>query len=203
MIIVAVAALIGGRLYHVIDQWQLYKDDPITIVLPPVLRASGVYGGIIAGTIAAMSCTSAGSASPFRRWAESSRRACSSCRRSAAGETSSTRSCTARRRPCRGASRSTAPTGSPTTRARVPARDDALPSAVPVRVDLGGHRRARPDLARAAAGVAAAPRRPAADLLHLVRGRPVRPRDAPHRQLDVLRGPDGAARDARVHPRRR
>ncbi|MCU0483936.1 MAG: prolipoprotein diacylglyceryl transferase, partial [Chloroflexi bacterium] len=27
MIIVAVAALIGGRLYHVIDQWALYKDN--------------------------------------------------------------------------------------------------------------------------------------------------------------------------------
>jgi phosphatidylglycerol:prolipoprotein diacylglycerol transferase len=35
MIVVAVAALIGGRLYHVIDQWQLYKDDLTRIVLPP------------------------------------------------------------------------------------------------------------------------------------------------------------------------
>ena len=52
IIIVAVAALIGGRLYHVIDQWQLYKDDPIKIVLPPY-SGLGVYGGIITGTIAA------------------------------------------------------------------------------------------------------------------------------------------------------
>jgi prolipoprotein diacylglyceryltransferase len=34
LIIVAVAALIGGRLYHVIDQWALYKDDLITAILP-------------------------------------------------------------------------------------------------------------------------------------------------------------------------
>ena len=27
IIIVAAAALVGGRLYHVIDQWQLYKDN--------------------------------------------------------------------------------------------------------------------------------------------------------------------------------
>jgi len=52
IIIVAVAALIGGRLYHVIDQWALYKDDPLKIVLPPY-TGLGVYGGIITGTIAA------------------------------------------------------------------------------------------------------------------------------------------------------
>jgi phosphatidylglycerol:prolipoprotein diacylglycerol transferase len=64
LIIVAAAALIGGRLYHVIDQWVLYKDDPITILLP-LRRAAdggyvfagfsglGVYGGLLTGTIAA------------------------------------------------------------------------------------------------------------------------------------------------------
>ena len=52
MIVVAIAALIGGRLYHVIDQWQLYKDDLTKIVLPPY-SGLGVYGGIISGTIAA------------------------------------------------------------------------------------------------------------------------------------------------------
>ena len=31
----AIAALIGGRAYHVIDQWVLYKDAPIKIFLPP------------------------------------------------------------------------------------------------------------------------------------------------------------------------
>jgi phosphatidylglycerol:prolipoprotein diacylglycerol transferase len=51
MIVVAVAALIGGRLYHVIDQWQLYKDDLTKIVLPPY-SGLGVYGGIAAGLAA-------------------------------------------------------------------------------------------------------------------------------------------------------
>ena len=38
--------------YHVIDQWQLYKDDLTRIVLPPY-SGLGVYGGIISGTVAA------------------------------------------------------------------------------------------------------------------------------------------------------
>jgi len=50
LIVVAVAAVIGGRLYHVIDQWALYKDDPLRIVLPPY-TGLGAYGGIILGTI--------------------------------------------------------------------------------------------------------------------------------------------------------
>jgi phosphatidylglycerol:prolipoprotein diacylglycerol transferase len=53
LIIVAAAALVGGRLYHVIDQWALYKDDPLKIILPPY-TGLGVYGGIITGTIAAL-----------------------------------------------------------------------------------------------------------------------------------------------------
>jgi phosphatidylglycerol---prolipoprotein diacylglyceryl transferase len=52
MIIVAVAALIGGRLYHVIDQWALYQDNLLAIVLPPY-SGLGVYGGIVTGFIAA------------------------------------------------------------------------------------------------------------------------------------------------------
>jgi phosphatidylglycerol:prolipoprotein diacylglycerol transferase len=53
MFVVAIAALIGGRLYHVIDQWPLYADDPLKIVLPPY-TGLGVYGGIITGTIAGL-----------------------------------------------------------------------------------------------------------------------------------------------------
>jgi phosphatidylglycerol:prolipoprotein diacylglycerol transferase len=52
MIIVAVAALIGGRLYHVIDQWDLYKDNLPAIVLPPY-SGLGVYGGIVTGFVVA------------------------------------------------------------------------------------------------------------------------------------------------------
>jgi phosphatidylglycerol---prolipoprotein diacylglyceryl transferase len=64
MIIVAVAALAGGRLYHVIDQWALYQDNPITAILPLAVRPDGSYaftgftglgvpGGIVTGTLAA------------------------------------------------------------------------------------------------------------------------------------------------------
>jgi phosphatidylglycerol---prolipoprotein diacylglyceryl transferase len=51
VIIVAAAALVGGRLYHVIDQWQLYKDDPLKIILPPY-TGLGAYGGLAAGIVA-------------------------------------------------------------------------------------------------------------------------------------------------------
>jgi phosphatidylglycerol---prolipoprotein diacylglyceryl transferase len=63
MIVIAVAALVGGRLYHVIDQWHLYQNDPITAILPITRTPGGGYafagftglgvpGGIITGTIA-------------------------------------------------------------------------------------------------------------------------------------------------------
>ena len=51
LIVIAVAALIGGRLYHVIDQWALYKDDLLKIVLPPY-SGLGVYGGLVTGLLA-------------------------------------------------------------------------------------------------------------------------------------------------------
>ena len=68
MIIVALAALVGGRLYHVIDQWALYKDDPIKIILPPY-SGLGVYGGIVFGTIAAFLYARSKHV-PFLRWAD-------------------------------------------------------------------------------------------------------------------------------------
>ncbi len=51
MFVIAIAALIGGRLYHVIDQWQLYQNNLAAIVLPPY-SGLGVYGGIATGTLA-------------------------------------------------------------------------------------------------------------------------------------------------------
>ena len=68
MIVVAIAALAGGRLYHVIDQWQLYRDDLTKIVLPPY-SGLGAYGGIIAGTIAAYLYARSRN-QPFLRWAD-------------------------------------------------------------------------------------------------------------------------------------
>jgi phosphatidylglycerol---prolipoprotein diacylglyceryl transferase len=71
MVIVAIAALIGGRLYHVIDQWAIYQADPITALLPIARQANGSYafagfsglgvpGGIVTGTLAGWYLT--------RRW---------------------------------------------------------------------------------------------------------------------------------------
>ena len=51
LIIVGIAALIGGRLYHVIDQWALYADDPLKIILPPY-SGLGFFGGLVTGAIA-------------------------------------------------------------------------------------------------------------------------------------------------------
>jgi phosphatidylglycerol---prolipoprotein diacylglyceryl transferase len=71
MIVVAIAALVGGRLYHVIDQWAIYQADPITAILPITKQANGAYafagfsglgvpGGIVTGTLAGWLLT--------RRW---------------------------------------------------------------------------------------------------------------------------------------
>jgi phosphatidylglycerol:prolipoprotein diacylglycerol transferase len=68
MIVVAVAALIGGRLYHVIDQWALYQDDLLKIVLPPY-TGLGVYGGIVTGLLAVVVYTRI-KGLPFWRWAD-------------------------------------------------------------------------------------------------------------------------------------
>lgn len=68
MIVVAIAALVGGRLYHVIDQWQLYRDDLMRIVLPPY-SGLGVYGGIFTGTVAAF-LFARRYHQPFLRWAD-------------------------------------------------------------------------------------------------------------------------------------
>ncbi len=69
LIIVAFAALIGGRAYHVIDQWDnLYKDHIERIFLPPY-SGLGVYGGIITGTIAAW-LYARWKHVPFLRWAD-------------------------------------------------------------------------------------------------------------------------------------
>jgi phosphatidylglycerol:prolipoprotein diacylglycerol transferase len=68
IIVVAVAALIGGRLYHVVDQWHLYANDPLKIVLPPY-SGLGVYGGIVTGTLAGWWYARRHGA-PFARWAD-------------------------------------------------------------------------------------------------------------------------------------
>ncbi len=45
-LVVAAFALIGGRLYHVIDQWgPIYSHDPLKAILPPY-AGLGLYGGV-------------------------------------------------------------------------------------------------------------------------------------------------------------
>lgn len=69
IIIVALAALVGGRLYHVIDKWQeLYAADPLKVILPPY-AGLGVYGGIVTGTLAAWWYARRRGVS-FLRWAD-------------------------------------------------------------------------------------------------------------------------------------
>jgi phosphatidylglycerol:prolipoprotein diacylglycerol transferase len=69
LIIVAIAALAGGRLYHVIDQWQnLYAADPIKVFLPPY-AGLGIFGGFITGGIAVILLTRYYKVS-FWRWAD-------------------------------------------------------------------------------------------------------------------------------------
>ena len=69
LIIVGVAALIGGRLYHVIDQWQqLYAGDPLKIILPPY-SGLGIFGGFVTGAIAVMFLARRHRVS-FWRWAD-------------------------------------------------------------------------------------------------------------------------------------
>ena len=68
MIIIAVAALIGGRAYHVIDQWALYKDDISKIFLPPY-TGLGAYGGLFTGFLALVAYTRYKKV-PFWVWAD-------------------------------------------------------------------------------------------------------------------------------------
>ena len=56
LIVIAVAALIGGRLYHVVDEWELYASDLLKIVLPPY-SGLGVFGGILTGILAFIALT--------------------------------------------------------------------------------------------------------------------------------------------------
>jgi phosphatidylglycerol:prolipoprotein diacylglycerol transferase len=53
LIFIAAAALIGGRLYHVIDQWAYYSSHLPQIVLPPY-SGLGVYGGLFTGLLATL-----------------------------------------------------------------------------------------------------------------------------------------------------
>jgi phosphatidylglycerol:prolipoprotein diacylglycerol transferase len=56
LIWVIALGIVGARLYHVIDQWQLYRDDLLKVVLPPysgLALYGGVGGGIVGLIVAA------------------------------------------------------------------------------------------------------------------------------------------------------
>ena len=167
LIIVAIAALIGGRLYHVIDQWAIYAADPIRVDPAAVQRPRR----------------------PRRDHHRHDRRhrpdaAGTSCR-SGPGRTSSRRRVRhAGDRPARqllqpGAVRAAddaavghrdrlRPPRRGVSVQRVPARDDPLPPAVPVRVAVRAHRLPRADLAGSPSAPWLVPAT-CSDLLHLVR----------------------------------
>lgn len=50
LIVVAVCALVGARLYHVIDQWTYYSQNLPAIVLPPY-SGLALYGGVAGGLV--------------------------------------------------------------------------------------------------------------------------------------------------------
>ncbi|MEO6350038.1 MAG: prolipoprotein diacylglyceryl transferase, partial [Candidatus Limnocylindrales bacterium] len=55
-LVVFIAAIVGGRLYHVIDQWAFYKDNLFQALLPISDRGIGfaglgLYGGIAGAVI--------------------------------------------------------------------------------------------------------------------------------------------------------
>jgi phosphatidylglycerol:prolipoprotein diacylglycerol transferase len=62
LILVSIAALAGGRLYHVIDAWDRYAANPISALIPPY-EGLGAPGGLITGTVAL--------ALLLRRWRQS------------------------------------------------------------------------------------------------------------------------------------
>ena len=51
LIIVSIAALLGGRLYHIIDAWDRYSANLIGALIPPY-EGLGAPGGLITGAIA-------------------------------------------------------------------------------------------------------------------------------------------------------
>ena len=202
IIVVAVAALIGGRLYHVIDQWALYANDPLKIILPPY-SGLGVYGGIATGIVAVVLITRAKRVS-FWRWADiiapslfvmqAIARWGNYFNQELYGPPTSL------------------PWGIPidcahriaaTTVCDLVPETDALPPAVPVRIAVGGDRCPRAARDRFPVPRPTAPRGHRRHLLHLVRGGAVPAREPARGQLDRVRDPDRPARERGVRHRDR
>ena len=65
---VFIGGLVGARIYHVIDRWDLYQNDLPRIILPPYTGLA-FYGGLIGGLIA-MILYLRRRGQPFWRWAD-------------------------------------------------------------------------------------------------------------------------------------
>ncbi len=50
VLLVVLFGIIGARLYHVIDEWALYAERPLQIVLPPY-SGLALYGGVAGGIL--------------------------------------------------------------------------------------------------------------------------------------------------------
>ncbi|CAN5746165.1 prolipoprotein diacylglyceryl transferase [soil metagenome] len=50
IILVAIFALIGARLYHVLHEWDTYAADPLRAILPPY-AGLGLYGGVVGAAL--------------------------------------------------------------------------------------------------------------------------------------------------------
>lgn len=69
ILFVVLCGLVGARIYHVVDQWSFYSQDPLRIVLPPY-SGLGLYGGVVGGLVGVWIFTRRRK-QPFWRWADS------------------------------------------------------------------------------------------------------------------------------------
>ena len=212
IIVVAVFAIVGARLYHVIDEWHLYADDPLRAVLPPY-AGLGLYGGILGATVGIWVFLRGRDIPLSGGLSTSSCPARSSPRASRAGATSSTRSSTDRRPTCPGAiaidcahriaQYACSPDLSPRRRARYRARPASTRSSSTSRCSPSRAASSRcllsPTLRRAPAR-----RRPGLVLDDLVRQRAPRPRVLPRGlELDHPGVPTAMLIGVVAHHRRR
>ena len=104
------AGVIGARLYHVITDWQLFRDDPVR-VFDIWEGGLGIWGGIALGVAVGLWRGREARASRCSRRPTARRRRWPWPRPSDAWATGGTRSCSAGRRTCRGGWRSRSRTG--------------------------------------------------------------------------------------------